>query len=238
MRPTPGVTSTGRRAARAAAGACAALAACSGLVWAALTLTDATPDDPAAPAPCAYTATRGGKGPGLPPAGFAGAARPYTADLVTNRGTVTIEVLTAAAPCAAHSFAHLARKAYFAGGACHRLTTSGIFVLECGDPAGGDAGGPGYSFPDENLTGAAYPAGTVALSKAAPGRNGSRFFLGYADPAVPMDPAWTPFAKVVGGLDVLRRIAANGTADGSTDGPPARPVVLESVTVHRPPGDR
>ncbi|MFJ7267418.1 peptidylprolyl isomerase [Streptomyces sp. NPDC099050] len=234
----------GRRhpVARKAATAVAVAAACSGLIWAALSLTG-TPYDSkpagaaaagAAAAACSYTPTTAGAG-GVPVHDPA-RARPYTAELVTDQGKVVIEAYTEAAPCATTSFAFLAGKKYFDGSACHRITTSGIFVLECGDPAGRGTADPGYSFPDENLSGAAYPVGTVALSKARPGRNGSQFFISYADPKFLMPPDWTPFGRVVGGLDVLRRIAANGTVDGSTDGRPKQPVVFRSVTVH--PADR
>ncbi|WP_328300570.1 peptidylprolyl isomerase [Streptomyces sp. NBC_00435] len=227
-----------RRTARKAATVIAVAAACSGLTWTALSLTGAPSDSkPASPTGCSYTATGTGttKAPGLPVHDPA-RARPYTAELVTDRGKVVIEAFTGAAPCSTTSFAFLAGKKYFDGSACHRVTTRGIFVLECGDPAGLGTADPGYYFPDENLADASYPAGTVAMSKAVPGRNGSQFFISYADPDFRMQPDWTPFARVVSGLDVLRRIAGNGTEDGSPDGRPKEPVVIRSVTVH--PSDR
>lgn len=227
-----------RRAGRKVATGLAVGAACAGLTWAALSLTGATADSkPPSTAACSYTATGGATagakaGATALPVHDPARVRPYTAELATDQGKVVIEAFTEAAPCSTTSFAFLAGKRYFDGGACHRLTTSGIFVLECGDPAGLGTADPGYFFPDENLDGAAYPAGTVAMSKAVPGRNGSQFFITYADPALRMPPDWTPFARVVSGLDLLRTIAANGTADGSTDGRPGRPVVIRSVTVH------
>ncbi|MFF3212046.1 peptidylprolyl isomerase [Streptomyces sp. NPDC002886] len=226
-----------RGIARRAAGVAAVAAVCAGLTWTALALTG-TPADSKAPAAaaaaCSYTATGGGaKGLGLPVHDPA-RARPYRAELVTEQGKVVIEALTEAAPCSTTSFAFLAGKKYFDGSTCHRVTTRGIFVLECGDPAGLGTADPGYFFPDENLDGATYPAGTVAMSKAVPGRNGSQFFLSYADPDFRMQPDWTPFARVVSGLDVLRKIAAKGTEDGATDGRPKEPVVIKEVTVRRP----
>ncbi len=52
------------------------------------------------------------------------------------------------------------------GTPCHRLTTQGIFVLQCGDPTGTGLGGPGYTFgPIENAPADdVYPAGTVAMA--------------------------------------------------------------------------
>ncbi|MGW6872456.1 peptidylprolyl isomerase [Streptomyces xanthophaeus] len=234
MPDTAPTTTSGARvpaAVRRAATAVAVAAAGAGLVWTAVSVTSG-PADAKPSAACTYTPTGGARPAGLPAAGADGdSSRPYTARLVTGEGSVTFEALTAAAPCTTRSFAHLAGRKYFDGGSCHRLTTRGIFVLECGDPAGGAASGPGYSFPDENLAGASYPAGTVAVSKSAPGLNGGRFFISYADPALPMPADWTPFGRIVGGLDVLQRIAARGTADGSADGRPRQPVVLGRVTV-------
>ncbi|WP_344635666.1 peptidylprolyl isomerase [Kitasatospora cystarginea] len=224
-----------RRVARAAATALAAVTACTSLAWGAVLLTgeSAGAKPPAPPPPdCAYTPTGTGKS-ALPSFDSAAAARPYTATLVTNLGTVTIEALTGRAPCATNSFAFLARKGYFDGSRCHRLTTKGIFVLDCGDPTGDGKADPGYFFRDENLAGASYPAGTVAMSKVVPGRNGSQFFISYADPELRMPPEWTPFGKVTSGLDVLKKIAGNGTADGSSDGRPKDPVVIQSVTVQQ-----
>ncbi|MFF3321567.1 peptidylprolyl isomerase [Streptomyces sp. NPDC002889] len=211
-------------------------AACSGLAWTAVSLTGNS-IDPKPPVSCAYTPTTKVKSASIPPFNAKKAARPYTAELVTNRGTVTFEALTEEAPCATNSFSFLARKGYFDGSKCHRVTTRGIFVLDCGDPKGEGTADPGYFFKDENLTGAEYPAGTVAMSKVVPGRNGSQFFISYADPQFRMSSEWTPFGRITGGLDVVREIARNGTRDGSTDGRPKKAVVIKSVTVRQEAAD-
>ncbi|WP_406421706.1 peptidylprolyl isomerase [Streptomyces sp. NBC_00873] len=219
-----------KRVVRVATVALAVTATCSGLTWAAVSVTgnsvDAKP-----PVTCSYNLTNGAKPVGIPTFDASAAARPYTAELVTNRGTITIEALTDKAPCATNSFSFLARKGYYDGSKCHRVTTRGIYVLDCGDPKGEGAADPGYFFGDENLDGAEYSAGTVAMS--VPGRNGSQFFISYADPDVPMSSEWTPFGKVVSGLDVLKEIARNGTQDGSSDGRPKKAVVIKSVTVRQ-----
>jgi peptidyl-prolyl cis-trans isomerase B (cyclophilin B) len=151
-----------------------------------------------------------------------------TETLTTSQGTITLTLNAAAAPCTVNSFVFLASKGYFNGTICHRLTTAGIYVLQCGDPTGTGTGGPGYSFADENLTGATYPAATVAMANAGPNTNGSQFFLVYQD--TQLAPSYTPFGTVTGGLDVLTKIAAAGTADGSSDGKPKLPVTITSVT--------
>ncbi|MGE7436477.1 peptidylprolyl isomerase [Kitasatospora sp. NPDC001175] len=154
----------------------------------------------------------------------------YTATLDTSCGKVTLELDAAKAPHTVNSFVFLAGEQYFDHTKCHRLTTSGIYVLQCGDPTGTGSGGPGYQFADENLTGATYPAGTVAMANAGPGTNGSQFFLVYKDTQLP--PNYTPFGKITGGLDVLNNIAGGGEndANGPGDGAPNANVVLNSVT--------
>ncbi|MET8704000.1 peptidylprolyl isomerase [Kitasatospora sp. NPDC004723] len=157
----------------------------------------------------------------------------YNVTLDTNCGKVTLALDAAKAPHTVNSFAFLAGEQYFDHTKCHRLTTGGIFVLQCGDPTAsatvpGGAGGPGYKFADENLTGAKYPAGTVAMANAGPGTNGSQFFLVYKD--TELSPNYTPFGTITGGLDVLQKIAAAGTLEGGGDGHPMADVTLNSVT--------
>ena len=152
---------------------------------------------------------------GLPPSTPVLAAKPYSATLVTTQGLITFEASTAAAPCTTNSFRFLAEHGYYNGTHCHRLTLQGIYVLQCGDPTGTGSGGPGYQFDDENLTGATYPAGTVAMANAGPNTNGSQFFICWKDTELP--PLYTPFGKVTSGLKVLQKIAKAG--DDQQNGP-------------------
>jgi peptidyl-prolyl cis-trans isomerase B (cyclophilin B) len=153
----------------------------------------------------------------------------YTARLVTNCGTIVVALDGKHAPHTVNSFAFLASKRYFNDTPCHRLTTSGIYVLQCGDPTGTGTGGPGYTIPDENLTHATYPTGTVAMANTGqPHSGGSQFFLVYANTALP--PQYTPFGHVSAGLGVLQRIANAGSTPPG-DGKPTQPVVIESFTV-------
>lgn len=170
---------------------------------------------------------------GLPKFNPREAAKPYTARLHTTQGYIAFRALTHRAPCTTNSFRFLAQRHYFDGTHCHRLTTRGIFVLQCGDPTGTGSGGPGYVFPDENLSGATYPAGTVAMANAGPNTNGSQFFFVYKDSK--LAPAYTPFGKVTWGLNVLRRIARAGEDDqnGPGDGYPRLYVGFKDVDVSR-----
>ena len=187
-----------------------------------------------APAGCGFTAAvPADRFKGIPVFNAAEAARPYTARLHTDQGVITIAALTAEAPCTTFSFRFLAEHQYFDRTHCHRLTTKGIYVLQCGDPTGTGSGGPGYSFNDENLTGATYPAGTVAMANAGPNTNGSQFFFVWKDTTLP--PDYTPFGRVTGGMAVLQKIAAAGEDDqnGPGDGFPTLPVDISRVTISR-----
>jgi peptidyl-prolyl cis-trans isomerase B (cyclophilin B) len=169
---------------------------------------------------------------GIPVFNAAEAAQPYTAKLHTDQGLIAFQALTTAAPCTTFSFRFLASQQYYNDTHCHRLTTQGIFVLQCGDPTGTGSGGPGYSFNDENLTGATYPAGTVAMANAGPNTNGSQFFIVWKDTQLP--PDYTPFGRVTEGMAVLQKIAAAGddSQNGPGDGFPTLPVNFSSVTIN------
>jgi peptidyl-prolyl cis-trans isomerase B (cyclophilin B) len=152
---------------------------------------------------------------GLPDFTPAKAAQPYDAVLHTTQGTIVFSANTTAAPCTTYSFRFLAQGGYFSGTHCHRLTVQFIYVLQCGDPTGTGSGGPGYSFNDENLAGATYPAGTVAMANAGPNTNGSQFFITWKDTT--LSPNYTPFGTVIAGMNVLQKIAAAG--DDQQNGP-------------------
>jgi peptidyl-prolyl cis-trans isomerase B (cyclophilin B) len=149
----------------------------------------------------------------------------------TNCGDIVV-ALDPAAPATVASEVFLAQQGFYDATQCHRLTTQGIYVLQCGDPAGDGTGGPGYTVPDENLPAdgeANYPAGTVAMANAGPGTAGSQFFIVYQDTTLPGD--YTIWGTVTSGLDIVQEIASVGVADGSFDGSPRQPLVIESATV-------
>lgn len=146
-----------------------------------------------------------------------------------SAGDVTITMDRTGAPCTINSFGSLAEQGYFDDTECHRLTTEGIFVLQCGDPSATGRGGPGYSFADEQA--GEYPAGTVAMANAGPDTNGSQFFLVYEDS--PLPPDYT----VLGTMDeesaaLVSEIAAEGNdgSNGPGDGAPIADARITSVT--------
>jgi peptidyl-prolyl cis-trans isomerase B (cyclophilin B) len=178
---------------------------------------------------CAYTKEAGAQSKfvGLPSSTATPGVK--TATVTTSVGKIVFE-LSAKTPCTENSFVFLASKKYFDSTPCHRLLNApGYTALQCGDPSGTGSGGPGYRFADENLAGATYPRGTVAMANAGPGTNGSQFFFVFKDSK--FAPNYTPFGRVTSGLDVLDAIASAGTSDGSSDGKPKTRVTINRVIV-------
>ena len=172
-----------------------------------------------------------------PPSPALAEARAWTADLTTSAGNLGITLDGKLAPQAVASFVSLAKLGYFDNTSCHRLTITGIFVLQCGDPTGSGSGGPSYRFgPIENAPADnVYPAGTVAMARVGNDANsqGSQFFIVYKDSTIPADTAggYTVFGHVTTGLDVITTVAASGVSGGKSDGPPSIPVTIQGVAV-------
>ena len=166
----------------------------------------------------------------------------YTAKFTTNRGVIRLK-LDNAAPCTVNSFVSLADQSYFNNTHCHRLVTTGIYVLQCGDPTGTGEGGPGYVFNSENLSSlkqvtadgtkeALYPAGSVAMANTGePDSNGSQFFFVYKNTDLPA--SYTPFGTITSGLSIIQKVAKAGSdnSNGTGDGHPKEKVQIDSVTI-------
>jgi len=232
--PTASSTASGTAApatstASAAAATSAATAAGpsgSGAVTAASNPCGSPPAKPASP-----------KSWPTPPDFAVAAGKTWNLAMETSCGPIAITLDGAKAPKAVSSTIFLARNAFWDGTPCHRLTTAGIYVLQCGDPTGSGSGGPGYSYgPVENAPADnVYPAGTVAMARQGGNGNsmGSQFFLVYKDSTIPSDNAggYTVIGKIVGGLDVVEKVAAGGVAGGASDGAPTRAISITSTTV-------
>lgn len=159
----------------------------------------------------------------------------------TSQGNIGLMLHNSDSPCTVNNFLSLASQGYFDDTTCHRLTTSpSLAVLQCGDPTGSGAGGPGYQFANEFPTDqyaaddpasqepVIYPRGTVAMANAGPGTNGSQFFLVYGDSVLP--PQYTVFGTIdETGLATLDKIAEAGVSGGAADGAPAAATTLTSV---------
>jgi peptidyl-prolyl cis-trans isomerase B (cyclophilin B) len=156
----------------------------------------------------------------------------WEATITTNCGPIVIDLDGKAAPQTVASFIFLSQKKFYDNVPCHRLVTSGIYVLQCGDPTGTGSGGPGYEYKLENAPADGdYPPGTVAMARTSdPNSNGSQFFICYQDTQLPA-PGYSIFGKVVKGLDLVQAIAANGIASNGVA--PKQPISMLSISLKK-----
>ncbi|MFI7429058.1 peptidylprolyl isomerase [Micromonospora sp. NPDC049836] len=168
-----------------------------------------------------------------------------TMTIDTNLGPITAKLDRSKVPCTAGSFAHLASKGFFDNTKCHRLVTSGIKVLQCGDPSAtgkgwrqsDGTGGPSYTLAEENLPTdqrPPYPEGVIAMANSGqPGSTGSQFFIVYGDS--PLDPNYTVLGTITGGMDVVKQVAAAGDdgafAQQAGGGHPKKEIVINKLTM-------
>ena len=125
------------------------------------------------------------------------------ATLTTDKGVITIQFDPAEAPLTVDSFIELAKDArFFDGLTFHRVVPN--FVIQGGDPRGDGNGGPGYTIRCEINT-LPYDAGAVGMALSGKDTGGSQFFITHS-PQPHLDGAYTVFAHVVAGQDVVGRI--------------------------------
>ncbi|RVX42386.1 peptidyl-prolyl cis-trans isomerase B (cyclophilin B) [Nonomuraea polychroma] len=196
----------------------------------------------AATGTCDYVKdTAGGqvKDVGMPPAKVKTTPATKTMTFKTNQGDIVVELNNAKAPCTTNSLEFLAKKNYYNGSKCHRLGSDKFPMLQCGDPTAkadgksqDGSGGPGYVMAEENLQGAQYKRGVMAMAKTqAPGSTGSQFFLVYGD--IGLTPDYTPVGTISKGLDILDKVNKAGViADmGDGTGAPKQTLEIKDVTI-------
>jgi peptidyl-prolyl cis-trans isomerase B (cyclophilin B) len=165
--------------------------------------------------------------------------RTWTGAMTINDGLeVTFELDGRVAPQAVASFVSLVSSGFYDALTCHRLTTDGIFVLQCGDPNGDGTGGPDYRFgPIENAPlDDVYTTGVIAMARqGGDGASmGSQFFIVYDDSTIPADAAggYTVMGRITGGLDALiTDVVSPGVEGGGADGPPAVETTVTGITI-------
>jgi peptidyl-prolyl cis-trans isomerase B (cyclophilin B) len=197
---------------------------------------------------CTYTSNAGSASTPSLPTATPDYKATYTATINTNRGPISIKLANSTATCAVNSFVHLAQTNFWNSTQCHRVSDDGgLFMLQCGDPTAkasktlscsganqAGSGGPSYTFADEALKGATYPAGTLAMANGGANTNGSQFFLVFKSTALPA--SYTPFGTITSGLDLLQNVGKAGTTctyQGAGGGVPKEKVIINSVSIKK-----
>ena len=154
-------------------------------------------------------------------------------EVSTSEGDFTISLDTEDWPATATSFRHLAEQGFYDDNGFHRVVPG--FVIQGGDPFYGDdakvgSGGAGYAVDEEVPADTTYPSGTVAMAKTGTdpaGRSGSQFFVVSGDGGSQLTPDYAIAGTVTSGMETVEKIDALGQGDG----PPSKPVTIESMTV-------
>jgi peptidylprolyl isomerase len=145
-------------------------------------------------------------------------------------GTLELELFQDVTPKTAENFRVLCTGEQgtdlaYAGSPFHRIIPG--FMIQGGDFTNGNGTGGksiyGEKFADESFELKHTEAGLLSMANAGPNTNGSQFFITVA-PTPWLDGKHVVFGKVVGGMDVVRTMEAQGSRGGSTKAP----VVLES----------
>jgi peptidyl-prolyl cis-trans isomerase B (cyclophilin B) len=133
------------------------------------------------------------------------ADKTYIAKLETDKGNITIELATKAAPTTVNNFVFLSCNGFYDGLNFHRVITQPPFMIQGGDPRGDGTGGPGYRFADEFSPDWKHDTGVLSMANAGPNTNGSQFFITLA-PQPHLDGRHSVFGKVTEGMDIVRAI--------------------------------
>lgn len=174
----------------------------------------------------------------------------------TNHGDVEVKLFKDIAPKTVENFTTHAKNGYYDGQIFHRIIKD--FMVQGGDPTGTGMGGEsiyGGSFEDEFSTEAFNLYGALSMANAGPGTNGSQFFIvqakevpsqmlgqlegaGYPAEIIEaykerggtpwLDQRHTVFGQVIGGMDVVEKIAEVKT--GAQDRP-VEDVKIETIGI-------
>lgn len=165
------------------------------------------------------------------------------ATVVTNRGTFELELFEDTMPITAGNFIKLAQDGFYDEVKFHRVIDG--FMIQAGDPLTKTneylkwgTGGPGYTIPDEHVSGEYLTnvRGTIAMANRGPESGGSQFFINLVDNTgldfdkQPLSSKHPVFGRVLRGMDVVDAIGATETNDNDI---PVDPVIIESITISR-----
>ena len=117
-----------------------------------------------------------------------------SAEIVTEKGTISVDLFSEQTPITVANFVNLASRGFYDNLNFHRVIQD--FMIQGGCPSGNGMGGPGYRFADEFLPELRHDSpGKLSMANAGPGTNGSQFFITHV-PTPHLDDAHTIFGAV------------------------------------------
>jgi peptidyl-prolyl cis-trans isomerase B (cyclophilin B) len=138
--------------------------------------------------------------------------------ITTSYGDLTLAFWPDVAPKTVENFKKLARDGFYDGTAFHRIIKGFMIQGGCPNTKKGASGMPGTGDPGYKLKAEFNPKshvrGVISMARAAhPDSAGCQFFICHGD-AKFLDRQYTAFGQLVGGDDVLERIANVPTKSG------------------------
>lgn len=151
------------------------------------------------------------------------------ATLETTQGNIVVELYPDKAPKAVENFITHSKSGYYNGTTFHRIIPN--FMIQGGDPLGNGTGGESIwkkPFDDEFSADLTFNApGYLAMANRGPATNGSQFFITTA-PTTWLNRKHTIFGKVVGGMDVVRKLEKVPTG---AQNKPLEPQKIVKITI-------
>src|SRR5476649_538701 len=138
--------------------------------------------------------------------------------LKTSYGDITIAFWTDVAPKTVENFKKLAREGFYNGTAFHRIIKGFMIQGGCPNTKEGASGMPGTGDPGYKVkaefNAKSHVRGVISMARSShPDSAGSQFFLVHGD-AKFLDRQYTAFGEIIGGDDVLEKIANVPTKAG------------------------
>jgi cyclophilin family peptidyl-prolyl cis-trans isomerase len=161
-------------------------------------------------------------------------------DLRTNLGTIRLELYPAKAPKTVENFLRYVKDGHYNGTVFHRVIPG--FMLQGGGMIADLSQKPTRAaIPIESKNGLKNDIGSVAMARTNdPNSATAQFFINVKNNDFLNYPGqdgygYTVFGKVVGGMDVVSKIAKVPTGNrGMHQNVPVQPVVIEAATVVEP----
>jgi peptidyl-prolyl cis-trans isomerase B (cyclophilin B) len=136
------------------------------------------------------------------------------AEIVTNRGTIKLQLHDDKAPKIVANFEKLVGQGFYNKLKFHRVIPD--FMIQTGCPRGDGTGGPGYTFADELHPDLKHSGpGVLSMANAGPNTNGSQFFITHV-PTPWLDGKHSVFGQVLSGQDVVDAVQQGDVIESVT----------------------
>ncbi len=134
------------------------------------------------------------------------AAKNPIVEMKTNYGNIYLEVFAKETPIHAQNFLSKVDAGKYDSLTFHRVVAG--FVIQGGDPTGSGMGSMGEDRLADEVSPYPQARGTVAMARSGAGASNCQFYINLKDNSFLDKQKFSSFAKVVGGMDVVDKIAA------------------------------